>query len=152
MSQLTIAISRTAGAGPGTGHGDQAGRMSGWALGRGVLSDALDQSDCQLGALVLMAEPALSGVSVCARPIGVLHLAIDGVEHDEVVCACPGDPADRIVGDLSMAWVNEPLCEAVRRLHPGHVCTVLGGGDADEAEALMERAFREFCRASGSLE
>jgi inorganic pyrophosphatase len=152
MSRLTVTVSRTAGAGPGTGHGDQAGRMSGWALGRGVLADALDQDYAQLGALVLMPEPALPGANVSARPIGVLHLAIDGVEHDEVVCARPGDPADRILGDLSTPRTNEPLCEAVRRLHPGQACTILAGGRADDAESIVEQAFQEYCRTSGSLD
>jgi inorganic pyrophosphatase len=152
MSQLTIHVSRTAGAGPSRGGGEQTRRMAGWALGHGRVPDTLDQDAAPLDALVLMREPALADTDLHPHPVGVLHLGIDGVTHDEVLCACGEVPAEEILGDIRACASNEALGQAVGRLHPYHACTILGGDGPEDAEHALDAARTHYFRMTGCLE
>jgi hypothetical protein len=147
---ISIAVRRTAGAGPGASHGDAERRMYGRALGEGPIGDTLSPDGHALDALVLMTEPAVPGHTVNAQPVALLHLEIDGLAHDEVVCVCHGDDATPL-GDLAHPALNEPLCEAVHRLHANHRCIVLGGEDAEHAELALDQARSGFQHLTGAM-
>jgi hypothetical protein len=150
MSTITVSVHRTAGAGPGSAHGDLTQRMSGYALGSGTITDTLGPDGRQVEALVLLREPALPGIEVTACPVKLLHLHLDGAAHPVVLCLLPDqDPAP--LGDLSHPAANEPLCEAVHCLHGEHVCVVLDSQDAACAEAILDRARAEFRALTGAL-
>jgi inorganic pyrophosphatase len=150
MSQITVTVRRTAGSGSGASHGDVEGRMTGRALGLGNVPDTFTEDARPLDALVLMSEPALLGLSLTARPVGLLHLEIDGAVCDEVLCA--GERDARALGDLAHPESNEPLCEAVRRLHPNHWCVVRGGQDTEHAEQVLDQARGHYQRLTGALD
>jgi len=95
MSTITACVHRTAGAGPGSAHGDIEQRMSGYALGSGTITDTLGPDGKQVEALVLMREPALPGIEVTACPIQLLHLHLDGAAHPVVLCARAGEDRPR---------------------------------------------------------
>lgn len=150
MSTFTVSVHRTAGAGPGSSHGDLTGRMSGYALGSGTIDDALGPDGRQIEALVLMREPALPAVVVTAYPIGLLHLRLDGAEHEVVLGLAPGqDPAP--LGDVTHPALNEPLCEAIHRLHADHTCVVMCEEDAPAAEDVLARSREAFRSLTGAL-
>jgi hypothetical protein len=97
-----------------------------------------------------MREPALPGITVTALPIGLLHLRLDGAEHPVVLAVMPGeDPGP--LGDYVHPALNEPLCEAIHRLHSGHACVVFREEDSSFAEAALERARTEFRSLTGAL-
>jgi inorganic pyrophosphatase len=144
MSALTIHVSRTAGTGQG--------HLRDWALGSGRLPEALGPDAEPLDALVLMHEPAPAGVDVAAEPIALLHLRVDGVAHDEVLCACSGEPAEQVLAGLRRTGFSDGLLTAVRRLHPGHACAILGGEDPAEARYVVAEAFERYLQTTGALQ
>ena len=150
MSTFTVSVHRTAGAGPGCSHGDLTGRMSGYALGSGTIDDTLGPDGRQVEALVLMREPALPAVMVTACPIGLLHLRLDGAEHPVLLGLAPDqDPTP--LGDVTHPALNEPLCEAIHRLHADHACVVMCEDDASVAEDVLERSRAAFRSLTGAL-
>jgi hypothetical protein len=150
MSSFAVSVHRTAGAGPGTAHGDPVGRMSGYALGSGTIEDTLGPDGHQIEALVLMREPALPAVEVTAVPIGLLHLLLDHADHPVVLGLAPGqDPSP--LGDVTHPALNQPLCEAIHRLHAGHTCVVMCEDDARAAADVLEHARADFRALTGAL-
>lgn len=150
MSMLTVSVLRTAGAGPGSSHGDPARLMARRALGEGPIAGTLGPDGRPLAALVLMTEPAVPGVTVDARPVSMLQLEIDGVRRNELVCVTVGERDLSALGDLADPASNEPLCEAVHRLHPNHRCVVHGGQDMAHAENALDAGRRDFRSLSGA--
>jgi inorganic pyrophosphatase len=88
-------------------------------LSRGTVTESAGPDHSPLDALVLLDSPALPGVSVHAQPVGLLHLSLGGVPHDEVVCISDGRSPDEL-GDLAHPTANEPLRETVRRAHSSY--------------------------------
>ena len=149
MSCFTVSVHRTAGAGPGSAHGDAARRMSGYALGSGTVAETLGPDGRPVQALVLMREPALPTREFAADPVGLLHLHLDGAEHTVILGVAPGqDPAP--LGDLTQSALNEPLCEAIHRLHHDHPCVVLQTQDAPAAHTVLDRARAQFRAMTGA--
>jgi inorganic pyrophosphatase len=151
MSEITVEVQSTVEAVPDAYHQDVEYFLQGRAFGWGSVPETLSEDACPVHALVLMTDPAPEGLLLGVRPVALLHLDIEGVAREEVLCVRAGD-STRPLGDLAHPADNELFCEAVRRLHPHSWCVVRGAEDASCAEQVLDHARADYLRMTGAME
>lgn len=124
----------------GGGWSADAGRV---ALLHGVIVQTLGPGTLPLGAVVLADEQVAPGAGVHVQAVGVLHLRLGGVLHDEVVCIGDGCSVEGLA-DITRLLNGEALRDAVRRAHLRQRCEVLDTEDILGAERVVGQAWIRY--------
>jgi inorganic pyrophosphatase len=131
------------------------GFKHGFPVGHAVLWDMLGDDGRQMQALVLMAEPALPGAKVAARPVALLHIVHIDQCVDELLCVSDGPPFSGVVDlDDFVQWHADPVAwtALVQRLQPGPQPDLVGCEPRGIAELTLADAKHNFLGASGRID
>lgn len=122
----------------------------------GFIENSLGMDGDPLDALVLLEEPTFPGVGIAVRPVGVFHMTDEHGEDPKIITVPDRDHRWLHIQDINdvpadVAERIEHFFAHYKDLEPGKFVTVRGFGNREEAEGIIDAAFRAH-RATGIYE
>lgn len=117
----------------------------GYPVDYGYIEDTLGADGDPLDALLLLPAPVFPGVTVAARPVGMLSMTDEAGGDDKVLAVPAGDPRWDRIGEIADVDPHElgaieHFFRHYKDLEPGKSVIVDGWTDRDAAEAEILRS------------